>query len=151
MRGVYTAQTKISSNTSAKTLAYITAPSGKCVEIISASVTVSGTTNQQLECALQRISSLGTPTASSITPSPQESADQAAGSTVAMNVTASEPTYSSGVTFCQEQFSSLGGWRYMPAPEERVVLPGSGNIGLRLLGGMSSADVDVNIVFREIG
>lgn len=130
---------------------YLTAPSNKVVELLEASITVSGTTNQQLEANLQRVSSLGTPTATTVTPSPTEAGDQSASSTVKGNVTASEPTYSSGVTFGQMQFSSLGGWYFQPLPEDRPVVAGGASIGLQLLSTPSSADFDINLVFREIG
>src|SRR6516164_3914532 len=101
MRGVYTAATKISALNASKTLAYITAPSGKVVEILSVIVTnESNATNFQGEIAIANISSLGTPTATSVTPTPHEAGDQAAASTVKVNVTASEPTY--GSTISQE-------------------------------------------------
>lgn len=73
MKGVYVAQCKISSLSAAKTLMYITAPAALCVEILGASVTnASNETNEQVEVCLQRISSLGTPTGTSLTPSKTE-------------------------------------------------------------------------------
>ena len=61
---------KISGLNSARTLLYITAPATRCVEILSAKVTdASNATNQQLECCWQQIGTLGTPTATPLTPS----------------------------------------------------------------------------------
>ena len=60
MRGVYTAVAKISSLAAARTLMYLTAPSNKVVELLSASVTnESNATNFQGQVAIQDISSLG--------------------------------------------------------------------------------------------
>ena len=153
MRGVYEAVYKITGLASAKTLMYITAPSSKVVEILEASVTHPGSnvTNQQLEVAIQRVSSLGTPTATSVTPTPVEVGDAAAGSTVKGNVTASEPTYSSAVDGGREGYASLGGWRYQPQPESRFYIAPSGSVGVYMTSTPTSTDTIVRVVFREIG
>lgn len=153
MRGVYTAQIQATGQTAAKTAIYITAPATAAVEILSASLTnIDNETNEQLECCLQRVSSLGTPTGTSLTPSKSENGDQAAGSTAVGNVTASEPTYSNNTQVGREGFPSLGGWRYQPTPEERIVIPPGGTVGLRILTStFTSLGWDAMIVFREIG
>lgn len=153
MRGVYEAVVAISGVTAAKTLVYITSPSSKVVEIFSAQVTnASNETNEQMECCLQTVSSLGTPTKTDLTPSKMEAGDQAAGSTVCGNVTASEPTYSSNTQIGREGQPSLGGWRFQPTPEERPVIAPSATMGLRLLSSsLSSVDLVATIRFREIG
>lgn len=153
MKGAYTAQIAISSVTAAKTLLYITAASSRVVEIISAFITPSGsnTTNQNCRAAWQRIGTLGTPTGTSITPTPTEYNDQAASSTVVGNVTASEPTYTSGVIHGHMGFSSLGGYQFTPVPEERPCIPPSGSWGLRLLDSIASADLVVDVTFVERG
>lgn len=155
MRGVYTASIKTGALTAARTLIYLVPPSNKAVEILSAEVTnADNETNEQVEFTLQRISSLGTPTATAITPSPHEQGDQAASSTVAGNVTASEPTYSS-VEFGRAGASSLGGWRFDPTPEERPTVAGASTtgIGLRLLTAPTAPGISfvARITFREIG
>jgi|ERR1043166_9656239 hypothetical protein len=152
MRGVYTAYTRISANTAAKTLAYITAASTHVVAITSASVTnESNENNEQILCVWQRITTLGTPTATTLTPSKQESGDQAAACTVKGNVTASEPTYTANTEIGGEGAASLNGWFYNPAPEERCVIPPSASMGLRLINAMTAADLVVRITFMEIG
>jgi hypothetical protein len=151
MRGVYNARYQITGVTAAKTLMYLTAPSGKVVEIISASVTnLDNDTNEQFEACLNTVSSLGTPTATSVTPDPTEAGDQAAGSTVKGNVTASEPTYGNA-QFGREGASLLAGWFFDPLPEERPTVAPSATIGLRLLTAIASTGLNVNIRFREIG
>lgn len=159
MRGVYTAAYRIATVTTGKTLMYITASSSILVEILSASVTnESNETNEQILCAFQRPSSLGTPTATTVTPKPHEVGGASAGSTVKANVTASEPTYpaiAQGAdipgAFGMEGVASLGGWFYNPVPEERVYIEPSGTLGLRLVNTITSADLVVRITFREIG
>ena len=154
MRGVYELSATITGVAAAKTLAYLTTPSSKCIEILSASVT-NGTneTNEQLECFFQRISALGTPTATTVTPAPTEPGDQATGVTAKVNVTASEPTYAANTNSGDEGFPSLGGWRYQPMPEERVIVAPSTSIGLQLktAPALGAFDAMVRIVYREIG
>src|SRR5688500_16898582 len=112
MRGVYTAKIKISGLAAAKTLMYITAPAAKVVEILGAIITnASNETNEQCEATLQRISALGTPTGTALTPSKHENGDQAAGSTAVGNITASEPTYAANSEVGYEGFASLAGYR----------------------------------------
>jgi hypothetical protein len=155
MRGVYKASIKASGLTAAKTLLYITAPSGKCVEILSASVTnASNATNAQLEAVISKISSLGTPTATTITPTKLEQGDQAAGSTVKGNVTASEPTYATApaIEVNRRGFASLAGWEYAPVPEDRLVIAPTDSWGIYLVtSSLSSTDLDIELTFREIG
>jgi len=159
MRGVYTAAFRISGLSAAKTLMYLTAPSNKVVELLSASVTnETNETNEQLLCGFQRVSSLGTPTATSITPKPHENGDQAAGSTLKANVTASEPTYPAvgqdadiPGAFGLEGFASLGGWFFDPTPEERPIIAGGDTWGLRMVSTPTSFDAVIKLTFREIG
>jgi hypothetical protein len=154
MRGVYEASYEISANAAAKTLLYITAPSNKVVEILSAEVTnASNETNEQCEAGWSKISSLGTPTATVVTPTKMEQGDQAASSTVKANVTASEPTYASAPTIeaGRKGFASLAGWQYPPLPEERLIIAGGDSWGLRLYNSPTAFDTTIRVVFREIG
>jgi hypothetical protein len=153
MRGVYTAQYEITGLSAAKTLMYITAPSSAIVEILSAEISnETNETNEQLVACFQRVSSLGTPTATTLTPSKHEAGDQAAASTVKANVTASEPSYSSNTEIGPAGFSSLGGWRFDPLPEERPAIAPSASLGLRLLTATNTSfDGRIRITFREIG
>jgi hypothetical protein len=153
VRGVYESNIRISALAAQKTLMYITAPANKVVEILSASVTnESNTTNQQLECCFQKVTTLGTPTGTTLTPTKAEQGDQAAGSTVVGNVTASEPTYTASTQYGLRGFASLAGYEFAPLPEERLCIAGSDTWGLRLLNTTPTAfDADVRIVFREIG
>jgi hypothetical protein len=154
MRGVYRTNVQATGLTAGRTVIYITAPANRVVEILSASVTPIGTnvTNQNLECAFQRITTLGTPTGTTLTPNPTEPNDQAAASTCVGNVTASEPTYTANTQHGRQGFASLGGWQHAPVPEERMVIPAGATVGLRLLTAtFTSQDIDGEVVFREIG
>jgi hypothetical protein len=152
MRGTYTALLRITGLNAAKTLLYITAPSNKNVRLLSSSVTnESNETNEQEICTWQKIGTLGTPTATTLTPTPHEAGDQAAASTVKGNVTASEPTYSSNTEVGIEGFSSLGGWYFDPTPEERPIIAGGASWGLRILNAPTSFDCVVSARFVEEG
>lgn len=152
MRGVYRANIKISALAAAKTLIYLTAAAGKVVEILSVFVTnSSNATNQQLEAQFAKITALGTPTATAITPTPTEQGDQAATTVVKGNVTASEPTYSSTVTFGYQGFATVGGYQYAPVPEERNYITNGDSWGLRMLSTPAAFDCEIEVSFREIG
>jgi hypothetical protein len=154
MRGCYEAQIQATGLTAGRTMIYVTAPSTCAIEILEASITPIGAnvTNQNLEACLQRVSALGTPTGTSLTPSKDENGDQASGATAVGNVTASEPTYGNNTQKFKEGFSSLGGYRAAPIPEDRMVIPPSATVGLRLLtGSFTSADLNACLKWREIG
>jgi hypothetical protein len=149
-RGVYTAQYKIAGLNASKTLMYLTAPSTQAVEIIGVTVTnESNATNQQMAVSIDNITTLGTPTATSVTPAPHEKGDQAAGSTVKANVTASEPTYGTSIT--REGAASVVGYRHEPAPEERLIVQPGTSVGIRMLTTPVAMDTDIRLTFREIG
>lgn len=150
MRGVYVATAEIASLAAAKTLMYITAPAAAAVEILSIRLTnQSNETNEQLEVTLKRVSSLGTPTATSVTPTKCEAGDQSAGSTVKANVTSSEPTYSDVIG--RWGISSLAGLDDAPIPEARRWIAPGATAGLYMESTPSSFDAGVEIVFREVG
>lgn len=153
MKGVYDAVIKISSLAATKTLIYITAPSSMVVEILSAEISnATNETNEQLEACLKRIGTLGTPTATTLTPSKHENGDAAASSTAKGNVTASEPTYTANTEIGYSGFASLAGWRYDPIPEERPIIQPSGSMGLLLVTSTNTAfDALCRVTFREIG
>jgi len=158
MRGVYTAAYQITGVTTSKTLMYLTAPSTAVVEILSAKVTDANvTTAEQLDIGIAKIATLGTPTATTLTPKPIEAGSSSAGSTVKGNVTASEPTYevdgSSIALFIDHQgASNMAGYYYDPLPEERPIVSPSASIGIKLLAVPSNSyTLNVVLTFREIG
>jgi len=152
MKGVYTVSIPIAALAAAKTALYITAPATKVIEILSASLTnESNETNEQVECCLQRVNVLGAPTKTDVTPAKHENGDQAATATCAGNVTASEPSYVADTEIGREGFPSLGGWRFDPVPEERMYIPPSGTVGLRVLNSPTAFDAIAKLTFREIG
>lgn len=154
MRGVYRASIKITGVTTAKTLLYITTPSTAVIEILSARVTdTNEDTSEQIQAELNRISSLGTPTGTSVTPKPTEEGSAASGVTCKGNITVSEPTYdSAGDEIANHGANKLGGWEYVPLPEERIIVKPSDSVGLRLIDAIAnSSTIVAEITFREIG
>ena len=159
MRGVYTANYRISAIAAAKTLVYVTVPSGQVIEIHHTEVSnESNESNEQCVIAWQRITTLGTPTATTITPAKHEKGDQAAASTWKANVTAFEPTYGAiaqGAAIVDviglKGFPSLGSYIYAPTPEERVYFASADNWGLRLINTPTAFDISIEVTFREIG
>lgn len=152
MRGVYTAEIKLSAWASTKGMLLIQAPSLKAVEIISAHVGNVGTnvTNQQLEAILARVGTIGAPVGTGVTPNPEEVGDQAAGSTVTGGLSTDITAY--GVNLDHQGFASLAGYQYAPVPEERALIPpaGSGILRLPVAPGVAF-DAVVQVKFREIG
>lgn len=152
MRGVYTAVHKISGLTAAKTLMYITAPSGRPVEVLATRITNCNVeTNEQMEQVWQRISTLGTPTGTSKTPSKHEDGDQASASTVVANITASEPTYASNSEVWYQGSPSLTGYDAPRFLDQRFLIQGGASWGLRHLATIASADIIIEVVYREMG
>src|SRR5579871_3073673 len=155
MRGVYTSAAKAPAITTAGTLAYITPPAGKVVELLAVTVTnESNATNYQMEVQLCPITTLGSPSNyTSVTPQPHEAGDQAAGSTVNIasgNSRAEPTTYGTSIT--QEGAASVIGYRHEPQPEERIYLTNGKSMGVRLITTPgASTDFDVRLTFREIG
>ena len=154
MRGVYTLKDTISGVTTAKTLLYITLPATCVVEILSARITAQDEdTAEQIMAELNRIATLGTPTATTKTPKPKEEGDVASACTCKSNVTASEPTYDDeSDAMCSGGANKLAGWEYVPLPEERDIVKPSDSFGLRLIDALSvSTDLTAEITYREIG
>src|SRR5260370_13411380 len=99
MCGIYTATFKISGLNAQKTMRYLTAPAAKVVEIIAATVTnQSNVTNQQFEVQIANITTMGTPTATAVTPTPHDARDHATRTTATDTDTRVHPTYCTATT-----------------------------------------------------
>ena len=153
MSNIYTVQEKCTGLTAARTLLFIDAPSDGIVRILSASITNPlNETNEQLEACLQRITTLGTPTATTLTPAKHEEDSPAFSGVVKGNVSASEPTYTANTEMGYEGFGSLTGWFFRPTPLEIVCCAPSSDIGLRLLTtSFTSVDLIASMTFEKIG
>jgi hypothetical protein len=102
---------------------------------------------------LNRIATLGTPTATTEVPKPTEEGSAAYGGVCKLNVTASEPTYDDITdAIMSGGANKLAGWEYVPLPEERPIIKADDDVGLRLLDALAnSSDLTAEITFREIG
>ena len=90
MQGVYKLTGTIGTVTTAKTLCYIETAATKPIEIYSARVTCENEdTSEQIYVELNRIATLGTPTATTDVPKPTEEGSSAYGGVCKVNVTAS--------------------------------------------------------------
>lgn len=152
---IYTASLLISALAAARTLLYITVPTNRLVTLINSSVTnATNETNEQIRCTWQNISTLGTPTGTTLTPARHDLGDPVAGSTVVGNVTAGEPTYAANTEIGHEGAPSLSGWVFPSVPLPRDALPrfaGASNWGLRILAAPTAFDAVVRVTFGEEG
>jgi hypothetical protein len=152
--GTYRVYASVATVTTAKTLLYLTVPADSIVRILRASITCEDEdTSEQILAELNRIASLGTPTATATTPKPTAEGMAASGTAGFRNVTADEPTYDSAQeSIARHGSNKLAGWEYVPLVEERVVLKPGENVGLRLIDDIANAaDLSAEIVFEELG
>lgn len=157
MRGVYSAASIVSAlagaSTPGKTVLYITAPSTAAIQIYSVwCLNATNETNEQLRFQLRRIGTLGTPTmTTTVTPAKQENGDQASGAVVKFDCTGSEPTYTASTTMDDQGVSSIGGYLFQGTPEEQIIIPPSGSVGLLDFGTHTALDAIAGLRWREIG
>lgn len=137
----------------AQTLIYITNTSTMALRVVYASAGISDVdTNEQTYACLQKVSSLGTPTGTTVTPAKLSNGDPASSVTCKADITASEPTYSANTQIGLESFPMIAGFRFAPQREtDYLEISPSETWGLRLLGAITSATVPVLIKFQEIG
>lgn len=155
MKGVYTATGLIAGLTGNHTIAYLTAPSTKIIEILKAELSnSSNSTNVQMDCIIARITTLGAPAGfSGVTPAKHEPGDQAAAATFFISsVGGGEPT-TYGDTMIRRGVPSLIGMNYEPAEEERIFIALSAIVGFKInnLPPATGADTIVRVTWREIG
>lgn len=150
MPRAYTAEGVCTNVNNARTLCYFTAPATMVVKVVEVHVTQRGTGDAQIDCAIGRISSIGSPTVTNGTAYPHEVGDPASSVTFKFNSTGTEPTYGSQL-FGLEAQPSRSGWHFTPM-KPLYVAP-SGTVGISLNNGMSSSntDYDVQVVVEEIG
>ena len=151
----YDAEIKIAALAAAKTVLYITVPANKLVTLVSSGITdASNVTNQQLEATWQKVTTLGTPTGTTLTPAKHDLGDSVAGSTVVGNVTASEPTYTANTDLGHDAAPMLSGWYFPMNPLPVASLPvftGGDTWGLRMLSTPTAFDAIIRVTFGEQG
>jgi hypothetical protein len=156
MRGVYTVRVQIASLATAKTVLLGTNANSCVLEILEAYITNGGqNTIEQLAAGLYRVSSLGSPTGTSITAANVQKAETGSPNTVVTwlsNITASEPTYDANPMHV-EGFTNIAGYRFEPVPEARRFVAPSASFGLRLISSPTNAltNAECLITYRELG
>jgi hypothetical protein len=153
MRGVYTAQIPIAGLAAAKTLLMMTIPTNRVFEILETHVSnETNETNEQLKITWQKITTLGSPVGTAITPRETEEGDQASAITTCIgNLTTEPTTYTANTEHDPDGVPSLTGYHKEPVPEARFYMSGGDSWGLRILTAPTAFDARVNVKFREIG
>lgn len=140
----------IASLSAAKDILRMSASSTSVLELIRLEVTQdTSETSEQLPLSIYRASTDGTGT--SRTPRPLEVLDSAFAGTAISDLSAdttkspTEPLWSSAQNV-------LSGWLWHPVPDERIIVPPSGRIAVRLETAPGAAlAARVVLVFKEIG
>lgn len=149
MRGLFNASFAIAGLTTAKTLGYLTTPSSKSIEIVRIEIeNGSNETNEQIAVSLKKVSSLGTPTGTTLTPAKTTDGDQSAGTAGKYDVTANEPTYSD--VLIRYGFGTLYGLE-KDLSMTPIEVPPSTTVGITLDANCSAFDCRVNVWFKEHG
>jgi hypothetical protein len=138
--------------TGAITLIQIKAGATRMVMLLRASVSQSNMTTMAMQ-RVQILRKTGTATVTSYTPllySPSQPAADAAGGTSATGTNASNEG-TDGDILVNDTFNILNGWLWIPTPEERIVVPPGGFIGLKLpTAPGSSMTTTAQMVFYEM-
>lgn len=130
------------------TLVEFTAPATKSVIITRAWVSQgSNTTSAQQRIQILRKSAAGT-NVGTATAVPTDAGDTAFGGTVRALCTVLGTL---GVIPITDSFNWQNGWLWLPVPEERIVVPGGGIVGLHLPVAPAALTVQCGISVLEIG
>jgi len=140
----------IASLAAAKDIARLTAPATAVLELIRLEVTQdTSETSEQLPLSIYRASTAGTGTAA--TPRPYEVGDNAFAGSAVVNLTA-DTTKSPTEPLWTSAQNVLSGWLYHPVPDERIIVPPSGIIAVRLETAPGAAlAARVVLTFKSIG
>ena len=125
------------------------------VEILRASITQSGnTTSSQVAAALQRKSAAATVTTAVAGTNLNKMNPVAPTSDASLGTSATGFTASAEGTptdyAIKRGFNILNGFEWLPTPEERVIVPQSGFLGLTFVTAPPSATYYAETVFREL-
>lgn len=147
-RGKYSVSAQNQTVSTAITILEITAPSTAAIVIyrmwVSGNTTTAGVANIQI----LRKSATGTSAASAPTPSPLD-ASASSGATIKWKETA-EGT--AGNILYDDWFRLDGGpWVFLPVPEERIIVPPSGNVALKFPNAPTSTAFSWGCIYEELG
>ncbi len=153
MRGVYTVRDTLTTVTTAQALLYLGIHQDSVIEILSARVTCQDeNTSEQLLVTLgEAAGSVGGGDA--LTPRKSET-----GQSVSSTIAKGGNTAITGMTQDGDSDSiasgganKLGGWEYVPLPEERVIISPSGQLTLETQSTIASSTLTAEISYRELG
>jgi len=155
MRGVYTVRQQIASLSTAKTVLLGTVPSSCVVEILEAYLTnANQSTLEQLDIGLFLVTTLGTPTGTTISAGNVQKTEGGSPNTVVtwLGDLTGEPTAYDANPLHVEGVINVGGYRYEPVPEARRWIGVSKSFGLRILvNPVNSFKAECVITYREVG
>ena len=153
MQGVYKVGDDIATVTTATPLIFIKAAADRCIEILSARVTcvTQAATSEQFQCKL----TIPTGTEAggdSVVPHPMGADSAPADSTALSDATAITGLTGASIeaAFAGHGANTLGGWEYVPLPEERPMIKGAQELLLETTTTISSVTLHAEIVFREL-
>jgi|SRR6266568_8187827 len=154
MKGVFTVRQQISSLSTAKTVLLGTNPTGTIIEIIEAYLTnASQSTLEQLDIGLFIVTTLGSPTGTSITAANVQKSEAGSADTVltwTSDLTAEPTTYNANPLHV-EGVINVAGYKFEPVPEARRFVGSGKSFGLRLLGTPTNAfKAECMITYREL-
>ena len=153
MGRIYTTGIAIAGADAQQTLWYVTAPSDGMIAIRSFFVgNSSNETNEQNQVTLQRITTIGSPTATALVAAKHENGQPTASGTYVGDVTASEPSYTANTTIGTIAFATLAGALWEPVErDEWMWVDPDESVGLRLTTTATAFDCYVRVVTMEVG
>lgn len=149
MQGVYTVLFE-GTVTTAKTLIQLKAVNS--LELLRAWITQSSVTADDTgEALLLRYDTAATVTsATPVKHNPLSQAAKAVGGTAATGTNATVEGSTNIENIVLEGFSVLAGWSWLPTPEERILVPAGGFLGLKSNLDITSANIIAGMTFREL-
>lgn len=150
--GLYQIQMSAVSVSTAITLLQIKAGTAKAVRILRAWVAQSGSTTSTMQ-RIRLVRKSAAATVTSFTPillTGAQAANAAGGTSATGHTASGEGT--DGDILLDDVFNILNGWVWIPTPEERIIVPVGGMIGLKFPAAPGAAlTVTAGIIFDEIG
>lgn len=135
--------------TGAQDLLSVTAAANKALILHELNVTQeSSETSDTGVIRVYRASAAGTTAASAPTPRPLDNGDAAMSGTIGHNLSSNS---TETAALLRRSWNVLSGFHWLPTPESRLVVPGSGIIVVRSDIAITSATVTAELVVEEIG
>lgn len=153
----YFATTDEQSVSAAQDLIELVVPADMCVKINAVTITQSSdagdSESEQLAVELRRgVGSTSGSGGASVTPAKKETGDPASGVTAERNnTTAGSAGGGSLTTLYNEDFNVMAGMKYMPPPEDRIVLSPGDEFYINISAPGDAVTMSCVVEFEEIG